>query len=99
MEKLYPQMIVEALQTVTYAGTKKNIIESGMLADQPAVDNMNNKVTVVLEFPRDTDPFLKSTVKLPKQLSSIIVARMSPWIYKPSLNRNHDLKLERCSHR
>lgn len=63
MEKLYPQMIVEALQTVTYAGTKKNIIESGMLADQPAVDNKNNKVTVVLEFPRDTDPFLKSTVK------------------------------------
>ena len=56
-------MIVEALQTVTYAGTKKNIIESGMLADQPAVDNKNNKVTVVLEFPRDTDPFLKSTVK------------------------------------
>ena len=34
-----------------------------MLADQPAVDNKNNKVTVVLEFPRDTDPFLKSTVK------------------------------------
>jgi len=63
MEKLYPQMIVEALQTVTYAGTKKNIIESGMLADQPAVDNVHNKVTVVLEFPRDTDPFLKSTVK------------------------------------
>lgn len=63
MEKLYPQMIVKALQTVTYAGTKKNIIESGMLADQPAVDNVHNKVTVVLEFPRDTDPFLKSTVK------------------------------------
>ena len=56
-------MIVEALQTVTYAGTKKNIIESGMLADQPVVDNKNNKVMVVLEFPRDTDPFLKSTVK------------------------------------
>lgn len=34
---LYPQMIIEALQTVTYAGTKKNLVESGMVADQPAV--------------------------------------------------------------
>ena len=65
---LYPQMIIDALQTVTYAGTKKNIIESGMLADQPAVAAPQNegdpwRVSVVLEFPRDTDPFLKSTVK------------------------------------
>lgn len=65
---LYPQMIIDALQTVTYAGTKKNIIESGMLADQPAVAAPQNegepwRVNVVLEFPRDTDPFLKSTVK------------------------------------
>lgn len=65
---LYPQMIIDALQTVTYAGTKKNIIESGMLADQPTVvapqkEGDSWKVGVVLEFPRDTDPFLKSTVK------------------------------------
>ena len=65
---LYPQMIIDALQTVTYAGTKKNIIESGMLADQPAVAAPQNegepwRVNVVLEFPRDTDPFLKSTFK------------------------------------
>ena len=65
MEKmtLYPQMIMDALATVTYAGTKKNLVESGMVADQPAIDNEHQKVTVVLEFPRDTDPFLKSTVK------------------------------------
>ncbi len=65
---LYPQMIIEALQTVTYAGTKKNLVESGMVADQPAVaapsaDGEPWRVHVVLEFPRDTDPFLKSTVK------------------------------------
>lgn len=58
---LYPKMIMDALATVTYAGTKKNLIESEMVADQPAING--NKVTVVLEFPRDTDPFLKSTVK------------------------------------
>ncbi len=57
---------MEALATVTYAGTKKNLVESGMVADQPAIAQREDgswKVTVVLEFPRDTDPFLKSTVK------------------------------------
>lgn len=65
---LYPQLIMEALATVTYAGTKKNLVESGMVADTPSVaapqkEGENWKVKVVLEFPRDTDPFLKSTVK------------------------------------
>ena len=58
---LYPKLIMDALATVTYPGTKKNIVESGMVADTPAINGM--KVKVVLEFPRDTDPFLKSTVK------------------------------------
>ena len=59
---------MDALATVTYAGTKKNLVESGMVADTPAVSAPQQegqpwKVKVVLEFPRDTDPFLKSTVK------------------------------------
>jgi len=58
---LYPKLIMDALATVTYPGTKKNLVESGMVADTPAINGM--KVKVVLEFPRDTDPFLKSTVK------------------------------------
>ena len=58
---LYPKLILDALATVTYAGTKKNLVESGMVADTPSIDGM--KVKVVLEFPRNTDPFLKSTVK------------------------------------
>lgn len=58
---LYPKLIIDALATVIYAGTKKNLIESNMLADQPAIDGM--KVHIVLTFPRETDPFLKSTVK------------------------------------
>lgn len=58
---LYPKLITDALATVTYAGTKKNIIESNMLADDIRIDGM--KVQFTLIFPRDTDPFLKSTVK------------------------------------
>ena len=59
---------MDALATVTYAGTKKNLVESGMVADTPAIAAPQKEgdpwhVKVVLEFPRDTDPFLKSTVK------------------------------------
>ena len=58
---LYPKLITDALATVIYAGTKKNIIESEMLADQPKING--NKAEIILIFPRETDPFLKSTVK------------------------------------
>ena len=67
---LYPKLSTDALATVTYAGTKKNLVESDMLADTPVVtpldppvDGKNWRVHVVLTFPRDTDPFLRSTVK------------------------------------
>jgi ATP-binding protein involved in chromosome partitioning len=52
---------MDALATVTYPGTKKNIVESEMVADTPSINGM--KVHIVLLFPRETDPFLKSTVK------------------------------------
>ena len=58
---LYPKLIIDALATVTYAGTKNNLVESNMVADTPSING--NHVRVVLEFPRETDPFLKSTVK------------------------------------
>ncbi len=58
---LYPKLILDALATVTYAGTKKNLGESEMVADNMHIDGM--KVSFSLIFPRDTDPFLKSTVK------------------------------------
>ena len=61
MMNLYPKLITDALATVIYAGTKKNLIESEMLADTPSING--NSVTIVLIFPRETDPFLKSTVK------------------------------------
>ena len=58
---LYPKLITDALATVTYAGTKKNLVDSEMVADNIHIDGM--KVSFSLIFPRDTDPFLKSTLK------------------------------------
>ena len=80
---IYPKMVMDALATVTYAGTKKNVVESGMVADTPAVaapqkDGEPWKVTVVLEFPRDTDPFLKSTVKAAEAAILYHIKQLTP---------------------
>ena len=40
---LYPKLITDALEKVIYPGTKKNIIESEMLADTPSING--NKVS------------------------------------------------------
>ena len=58
---IYPKLIMDALATVTYAGTKKNLVESNMVADNLRIDGMS--VSFSLIFDRPTDPFLKSTVK------------------------------------
>ncbi len=58
---LYPKLITDALATVTYPGNKKNLVEAEMVADNMRIDGMS--VSFSLIFPRDTDPFLKSTVK------------------------------------
>lgn len=59
--QLYPNLIKEALSKVSYAGTKQNLIESQMLADDIRIDGM--KVSFSLIFDKPTDPFMASTVK------------------------------------
>lgn len=61
MMTIYPKLITDALATVVYAGTKKNLIDSEMLEDDVRIDGM--KVEFTLLFPQETDPFLKSTLK------------------------------------
>ena len=58
---LYPKLIHDALATVRYPGTGKNIIEAGMVEDDLRIDG--NKVSFSLIFDKPTDPFLKSVVK------------------------------------
>ena len=58
---LYPKLIRDILATVIYPGTKKNLVESEMIADNLRING--NKVSFSLIFPRDTDPFIKSTLK------------------------------------
>ena len=61
MMTLYPKLITDALAKVVYPGTKKNLVDSEMVGDDIRIDGM--KVSFTLIFPRETDPFMKSTLK------------------------------------
>lgn len=58
---LYPKLILDALATVRYPGTGKNLIEAGMIDDDMRIDGM--KVSFSLIFNKPTDPFIRSVVK------------------------------------
>ncbi|MBP1613775.1 MAG: hypothetical protein H6Q13_1223 [Bacteroidetes bacterium] len=58
---IYPKLILDALATVRYPGTGKNLVEAGMVEDNIRIDGM--KVSFSLLFEKPTDPFIKSVVK------------------------------------
>lgn len=58
---IYPKLILDALSTVRYPGSGKNIVEAGMVEDNIRIDG--NKVSFSLIFDKPTDPFIKSVVK------------------------------------
>ena len=58
---LYPKLIIDALTTVRYPGTGKNIVEAEMLEDDLRIDGMNVSFSIIFDKP--TDPFAKSVVK------------------------------------
>lgn len=58
---LYPKLILDALSTVRYPGTGKDIVSMGMVEDDLRIDG--NKVSFSLIFEKPTDPFIKSIVR------------------------------------
>ena len=58
---LYPKLILDALATVRYPGTGKNLVEAEMIADNLRIDGMS--VSFSLIFEKSTDPFMKSMLK------------------------------------
>lgn len=59
--ELYPKLIMDALATVRYPGTGKNIVEMEMVEDDLRISGMH--VSFSLIFDKPTNPFLKSLVK------------------------------------
>ena len=58
---LYPKLITDALATVRYPGTGKDIVSAEMVADNIRIDGMHVSFSIIFEKP--TDPFMKSVVK------------------------------------
>ena len=59
--ELYPQLILDALSTVRYPGTGKNIVEMKMVDDDMRIAGLSVSFTLIFDKP--TDPFMKSVVK------------------------------------
>ncbi|WP_455590894.1 Mrp/NBP35 family ATP-binding protein [Bacteroides sp.] len=58
---IYPKLILDALATVRYPGSGKNLVEAGMVDDNIRIEGM--KVSFSLLFQKPTDPFIKSVIK------------------------------------
>lgn len=59
--ELYPNLILDALRTVRYPGTGRNVVEMEMVEDDLRIAGLH--VSFTLLFDKPTDPFLKSLVK------------------------------------
>ena len=58
---IYPQLILDALATVRYPGTDKNLVELQMVDDNIRIDG--NHVSFSILFQKNPDPFSKSILK------------------------------------
>lgn len=74
-ERLYPNLILDALKNVRYPASGKNIVESGMVEDDIRIDG--RKVSFSLVFERPTDPFIKSIVRASEAAISTYIG---PWV-------------------
>lgn len=61
MERLYPNLILDALRNVRYPGNGRDIVDLDMIADDIRIDG--SKVSFTIVFDKPTDPFMKSIVK------------------------------------
>ena len=59
--ELYPKLIMDALATVRYPGTGKNVVEMEMVEDDLRISGMHVEFSLIFDKP--TNPFLKSIVK------------------------------------
>lgn len=58
---IYPKLIMDALATVRYPGTGRNVVEMKMVEDDLHISGMHVEFSLIFDKP--TDPFMKSMVK------------------------------------
>jgi len=59
--KIYPKLIIEALEKVRYPGTGKDLVSAGMVEDDIRIEGMKVSFSIIFEKPND--PFIKSVIK------------------------------------
>ncbi len=59
--QLYPALIIDALRTVRYPGTGRDVVEMGMVGEDMRIAGLH--VSFSLLFSRPSDPFRRSLVK------------------------------------
>lgn len=59
--KLYPKLIMDALEKVRYPGTGKDLVSAGMIEDDIRIEGMKVSFSIIFEKPND--PFIKSVIK------------------------------------
>ena len=47
--EIYPKLIMDALATVRYPGTGKNIVEAGMVEDDLRISGLHVSVSVIFD--------------------------------------------------
>lgn len=62
---IYPKLIIDALRTVRYPGTGKDIVTMGMVDEDIHIDGMKVSLTLITE--KVNDPFIRSLVKMCEQ--------------------------------
>ena len=70
---IYPKLIMDALATVRYPGTGKNIVEAEMVEDDLRISGLH--VSFSLIFDKPTNPFIKSIVKAAEAAIHAYVAK------------------------
>lgn len=70
-DPIYPKLITDALATVRYPGTGRNVVEMGMLADDIRIDGRN--VSFTLLFEKATDPFKASLARSAEAAIKMVV--------------------------
>ena len=89
---LYPKLILDALATVRYPGTGKNLVEAEMVADNLRIDGMSVSFSLIFEKP--TDPFMKSMLKAAE--TAIMYLLMFRLLSLRRAVRRHVLSRARC---
>ena len=74
-QRLYPNLILDALRNVRYPGSGKNIVDMNMIEDDMRIDG--NSVSFSILFDKSTNPFIKSVIR---SAEAAILTHIGEWV-------------------